>query len=75
MKSIAIDIQGMHCEACVERVRQALAGLAGVSEVQVSVGQVRLTIDETQCRVGRVVSAVRGLEGFEVVSFQATPSG
>jgi copper chaperone CopZ len=44
LQSLDLPVTGMRCEACVRRVRQALAGLPGVVQenIEVQVGRVRL---------------------------------
>ncbi len=40
-----VEIDGMHCQACVLRVRKALEKLEGAKVEQVDVGSAELTID------------------------------
>ncbi len=42
LQSLDLPVSGMICEACVQRVRQALASLPGVESIEVQVGWVRL---------------------------------
>ena len=37
-----LTIDGMHCDACVRRVTQALGGLPGVRVESVTIGEARL---------------------------------
>ncbi|MEO8097890.1 MAG: heavy metal-associated domain-containing protein [Acidobacteriota bacterium] len=43
-----IDIQGMHCDACVRRVRKALENVPGVEVQDVTVGSAIVAADLTQ---------------------------
>lgn len=45
MKTIDLDVQGMICGACIQRVKAALAPIDGVRDVEVdlSAGRVRVT--------------------------------
>ena len=47
MESISIKVGGMSCQGCVKNVQAALAGLAGVSAVEVSLadGAARVSYD------------------------------
>jgi copper chaperone len=40
--SIDVSIQGMSCEGCVQRVRTALGGVAGLEQADVQLGKARL---------------------------------
>ena len=52
-----IAIEGMHCQACVQRVRKALEKLEGVSVESVEVGSADLIADAA--RESAVLDAVR----------------
>lgn len=43
-----VDIDGMHCDACVRRVSQALGNLPSIRVVSVEVGQARV-LAEPSC--------------------------
>ena len=40
-----LAVDGMHCQACVRRVRAALAALPGVVVDEVAIGRVRGAVD------------------------------
>ena len=40
-----LAVEGMHCQACVRRVRAALAALPGVVVDEVEIGRVRGAVD------------------------------
>jgi copper chaperone len=48
MKEITINIDGMTCQHCVMRVKKAIEGLAGISDLSVEVGSARVTFDESK---------------------------
>ena len=64
--SITVSIQGVSCENCVRHVRQALEGLDGVTQVEVSLdagtAQVRAGLEVTD----EQISAVLDEEGYDV---------
>ena len=43
-----IAIEGMHCEACVRRVRMALEKVAGVAVREVAIGSAIIDADVTR---------------------------
>lgn len=47
MEEVRIRIENMHCDSCVRRVSQALAGVPGVRVGEVRVGAARVDIPET----------------------------
>ncbi len=57
-----IAINGMHCQACVQRVRKALENVEGVSVQDVQVGSADVAADAA--REPAVLDAVRKA-GFE----------
>ena len=50
-------IEGMHCQACVQRVKKALEKIEGISVRDVNVGWAEVTADAAQ--VPAVLDAVR----------------
>ncbi|MGD1097773.1 MAG: heavy metal-associated domain-containing protein [Bryobacteraceae bacterium] len=52
-----IAIDGMHCQACVQRVRKAIEKVEGVAIQQVEVGSAVVTADSA--RETTVLEAVR----------------
>lgn len=44
MATIQLNIEGMHCSACVRRVRAALATVPGASVQDVKVGQATVEV-------------------------------
>lgn len=45
MKGMKLAIDGMHCQACVERVRKAIEKVEGARAEQVEVGGARVAVD------------------------------
>jgi len=54
---MTITIDGMHCQACVNRVRKALEGVAGAKTEKVEVGSAVVAVDAG--REPAVLEAVR----------------
>ena len=64
MEPIHLQIEGMHCDACVRRVTQALAALPGVRLESVEVGSARLQYDAALIARERIPAAIDGI-GFQ----------
>ncbi len=47
MKTANIDIDGMSCQHCVMRVRKALEALSGITSMNVEVGKVSVSFEES----------------------------
>ena len=62
-KDITLKIDGMHCDACVRRVRMALGKLDGVQVKDVQVGSARVEVDSGKIPVDAAVQAVNDI-GF-----------
>jgi copper chaperone CopZ len=58
MAEFTLKIDGMHCGACVRRVRQALAATPGVVVNELTIGEVRLSSDEEPAPLGLVIAAI-----------------
>jgi copper chaperone len=61
--TVRLRIDGMHCEGCVRRVTQALAGVDGVYVKQVEVGAATVSIDPARATAEKAAAAVNGI-GF-----------
>ncbi|TAL24691.1 MAG: copper chaperone [Nitrospirae bacterium] len=59
MTEIKLKIEGMSCMHCVGRVKQALMGLAGVSDAVVEVGSASVKFDETKLSKQDIEAAVK----------------
>ncbi len=61
MKTETLKVSGMSCDGCADSVTQALKGIAGVGDVQVSLatGEVTVQFDEHQASPEQLKSAVQ----------------
>jgi len=64
-----IQISGMHCSGCVERLTKVFNNLEGVRSAEVSLedGQAEVTFDEDQTGVSQMKQVIRDA-GYEVKS-------
>lgn len=69
-QDVLLQIQGMHCGACVRRVTGALEKIAGVTIHSVEVGSARVAIDPRQVRPEQLVEAVNRI-GFQAAVAQS----
>lgn len=71
--AIVLSVEGMHCGGCVRRVRQALAGLDGVRDVQVDLSNGRVVVE----RSAPNTSAEAAVEALRRAGYQAAaaPTG
>ncbi len=69
-RRIQLDVQGMHCDACVASVRENLLHQQGVSVVEVQVGRATVAYDDADCSTGDLVSAVRSAGDFDVAGYR-----
>ena len=60
-KTATLKIEGMHCEACVRRVRTALAALDGVHVKDVKVGSAEIDLDPSSVDVEGAANAVNDI--------------
>jgi copper chaperone len=63
MSQHKIEIEGMHCNACVRRVTLALTKLDGVGVQAVNVGSAQVELDESKITPREVAAAI-GAIGF-----------
>jgi copper chaperone len=47
MQTIRLNIEGMHCGACVRRVKAALAAVPGATVLAVEIGHAEVGVEET----------------------------
>jgi copper chaperone len=62
-QTIRLKIEGMHCDACVRRVTQALSAVRGVRVESVTVGSALVVVDPGQVSPQQIVAAVNAI-GF-----------
>ena len=67
-----LAVDGMHCQACVRRVKTALSAVPGVIVDEVVVGHVKGELDGAER--AQVIAAIEGA-GFKPVTGDATPAG
>ncbi len=58
MADANINIEGMTCQHCVGRVKQALEALDGVQDVEVEVGSAKVSFDNSAVSKGEIADAV-----------------
>jgi copper chaperone len=58
MAEFTLQIEGMHCGACVRRVNQALESTPGVVVKEVRVGAARLSTNEEPAPVDVAIAAI-----------------
>lgn len=63
-QTVRLAIEGMHCDACVRRVTNALNGVRGVHVDSVKVGSAEVAIDPKVVAPEKVTAAVDGI-GFK----------
>ena len=68
-ETVNLKINGMHCDACVRRVRTALSRIPGVEVQDVAVGSARVTTDPATVNPEDVVKAVEDI-GYEARTSQ-----
>lgn len=58
MVDVRIAIEGMSCEHCVSRVKQAIDGLGGVIASRVETGSAEVKFDESRVSLTDIEAAV-----------------
>jgi len=58
MAETKLQIDGMHCGACVRRVTQALTSVEGAVVDEVTVGAARLTFNQSPAPVDLAIAAL-----------------
>ena len=58
MTKATIHIDGMSCQHCVMRVKRAIEGLAGISNLSVEIGTANVTFDEAKVQKADIENAV-----------------
>ena len=51
MKKIVLEIEGMHCEGCVNRLTKVLKGLDGVNDAKVSLENKNAVIEYDEDKI------------------------
>jgi copper chaperone CopZ len=71
VRRVEIDIQGMHCDACVASVREKVLACGGVASAEVKVGKAVVAFDDAVCKTKNVLEAIRSAGDFDVTGFQS----
>lgn len=58
MEKLSLELSGMGCGACVNKVRNVLSALPGVVVTSVSVGSANLSYDAVRLSLGEVTGAL-----------------
>jgi copper chaperone len=61
--TLNLAIEGMHCEACIRRVTNALQGVQGVTVGSVKVGSAKVDFDTAETNANDITAAVERI-GF-----------
>lgn len=69
---INVSISGMHCDNCIETLRQLLGGLPGTHISSIALGEVVLTLDESQTSKSELFAAIANCDSFEVSGYAVT---
>ena len=65
MKTITLNIEGMHCCGCVKSVTQVLTELDGVQSADVQLeGKANITFDENRVNVAQLIEVIEDA-GFD----------
>ena len=65
MKTIILNIEGMHCGGCVKSVTRALTELDGVQSADVQLeGKANITFDENRVNVAQLIEVIEDA-GFD----------
>ena len=65
MKTITLNIEGMHCGGCVKSVTRVLTELSGVQSADVQLeGKANITFDENRVNVAQLIEVIEDA-GFD----------
>lgn len=65
MKTITLNIEGMHCGGCVKSLTQVLTELDGVQSADVQLeGKANITFDENRVNVAQLIEVIEDA-GFD----------
>jgi len=67
--TLSLDIDGMHCDACIQHVESALRQINGLQSSQVTLGQVVVTLDNSKTSKREVIAAITQDGQFSVTAF------
>ncbi len=65
MKTITINVEGMHCGGCVKSIERVLTELDGVQSADVQLeGKATITFDENRVNVAQLIEVIEDA-GFD----------
>ena len=68
MKTITLNIEGMHCGGCVKSLTQVLTELDGVQSADVQLeGKANITFDENRVNVAQLIEVIEDA-GFDATA-------
>ena len=74
MKTITLNIEGMHCGGCVKSVTRVLTELDGVQSADVQLeGKANITFDENRVNVAQLIEVIEdaGFDATEEKNFDS----
>ncbi|WP_448655302.1 heavy-metal-associated domain-containing protein [Haemophilus influenzae] len=74
MKTITLNIKGIHCGCCVKSLTQVLTELDGVQSADVQLeGKVNITFDENRVNVAQLIEVIEdaGFDATRVKNFNS----
>ncbi|MGM7636391.1 copper ion binding protein [Bacillus sp. Hm123] len=76
MKQVTLNVQGMSCGSCVNKIEGNVGKLNGVESVKVqfSEGKVDVTFNESAVDLGEIKAAIKAT-GYEVMEESAKEDG
>ena len=59
MEPLHLIVEGMSCQHCVKRLKEALKGLQGISDLNVEIGKVSCSYDASKLTIEEIEKTVR----------------
>jgi len=67
MKNIELNIEGMRCEGCVNRIKNALSTIKGIDSFDLSLKDKKLTLSlKKEKTIDKVIKKIETL-GFDII--------
>ncbi|MFQ5413815.1 MAG: cation transporter [Phycisphaerae bacterium] len=66
---LTIEITGMHCTACTDAVKAALAAVPAAREYTVEIGRASVTLDDSKTGQAEIITAIRAAGAFDIAGF------
>ena len=67
MKTITLEIEGMHCRSCEMIVQDELSDIGVASKASHESGEIEVTFDETKNNIDEIKKIIEK-EGYKVIS-------